>query len=67
MANGDPESSVNDGFPVSLVYPTLNRYAMRPNGNGDYEATLPRSRAASPVSTSRAMWDSVVGSGLNQR
>jgi hypothetical protein len=31
MANGDPESSVNDGSPVSLVGPTLNRYriAMR--------------------------------------
>ena len=26
MANGDPESSVNDGSPVSLVGPTLNRY-----------------------------------------
>ena len=32
IANGDPESSVNDGSPVSLVGPTLNRYriAMRP-------------------------------------
>jgi hypothetical protein len=29
MANGDPESSVNDGSTVSLVGPTLNRHPMR--------------------------------------
>ena len=28
MANGDPDSSVNEGSPVSLVDPTLNRYRM---------------------------------------
>jgi hypothetical protein len=32
MANGDPESSINDGSPVSLVGPTLNRYLQRRYG-----------------------------------
>jgi len=34
MANEDPESSVNEAPPVSLVYPTRNRYRAtgRPTG-----------------------------------
>ena len=49
MVNGDPESSVSDGSPVSLVGPTLNRYraSRRPDGLSRLSRAIVSQRSSS--------------------